>query len=112
MGTGPLDQGLIAIGFVIFAVKVFALVDAASRPAPAFAAADKQTKGFWLILLGLAALWDGRHLLILQRFYFQPLDILAVVGIVAALVYVLDARPAVRAMGGGNGRRKGPYGPR
>ena len=111
MGTGPLDQGLILIGAVMFAFKVFALIDVAMRPAPAFAAADKQTKGFWLILLALAAAWDGRFLLILQSWYFRPLDILPIVGIVAALVYVLDARPAVRSHGNGNGRRQGPYGP-
>lgn len=112
MGTGPLDQGLNLLGGVMFAFKLFALIDAASRPAAAFPAADKQTKGFWLIVLGLAAAWDGRFVLIYQRFIFSPLSILPIVGIVAALVYVLDARPAVRAMGGGNnGRRQGPYGP-
>ena len=112
MGTGPLDQLLILIGAVMFGFKVFALIDCAMRPAGAFALADKQTKGFWLILLGLAAAWDGRFLLILQEWYFRPLDILPVVGIVAALVYVLDARPAVRSHGGGKGGkgRQGPYG--
>ncbi len=112
MGTGPLENGMILIGAVLFAVKAFALFDAFTRPAPAFQAADKQTKGFWLIVLGLATLWDGRFLLFVQALYFSPIGILEIVGTVAALVYMVDARPAVRSMGsGGNGRHQGPYGP-
>jgi hypothetical protein len=110
MSTGPLDNGLILIGFVLFALKAFALFDVCTRQSAAFPAADKQTKGFWLILLGIATVWDGRYLLLLQTLYFSPIGILEIVGTVAALVYMVDARPAVRSMGGG-GRRQGPYGP-
>jgi Protein of unknown function (DUF2516) len=81
---------------------VFALVDAAIRPAQVFPAAEKQTKQFWLIILGLATAW--------QLFFglFSGLFI-GIIGVIAVIVYIVDVRPAVRSLGRG-GRSQGPYG--
>ena len=93
--------GIISLG--VLCLHVFALVDAAIRPAPVFPAAEKQTKQFWLIILGLATAW--------QLFFglFSGLFI-GIIGVIAVIVYIVDVRPAVRSLGRG-GRSQGPYGP-
>ena len=85
------------------ALKVFVFVDAVRRPEGAYVAADKQTKTFWLIVLGLAV--------VAQLVFFRPLGIINIIGTIAALVYLVDARPALREVGPGGGPRTGPYGP-
>ena len=72
----------------LLAVKLFALVDAAVRRSDAYVAAGKMTKPAWLIILGLAVLCD----LLLGSL------LLMIAGIVAAFVYILDARPALVAV--------------
>jgi hypothetical protein len=78
----PLHGAFLVIFFAIVLVKLFALVDAASRSAGAFTYADKQTKQFWLVVLALA---------LVSTF----LSFLSLIGLVAALVYILDVRPAI-----------------
>jgi len=90
----------LAISFVLFVVKAFAFVDAVSRPAQAYVAVDKQTKMFWIIVLGL--------FLVAHMLFWRPIGILNLIGTVAAFVYLADARPALRALRGGGSR--GPYG--
>jgi hypothetical protein len=82
-------------------LTVFAFVDAAIRPQGSFVAADKQNKQFWMIILGLAALWI---------LFFSWYGIIGLLGVIAAIVYVVDVRPAVRALGRGGGGSSGPYG--
>jgi hypothetical protein len=84
------------------ALTVFAFVDAAIRPPGAFAAADKQNKQFWLIILGLAILWF---------LLFGWRNIIGLIALIASIVYVVDVRPAVRTLGRGGGGKSGPYGP-
>ena len=81
---------MLALSLVLFVVKAFALIDAVSRPTEAFVAADKQTKKLWLLILGLSV---AAHAL-----GWGPLGLLNLAGTVAALVYLADARPALRAM--------------
>ncbi|TQF07537.1 DUF2516 family protein [Kitasatospora acidiphila] len=82
---------------VILLFKVFAFVDAATRREDAYRAADKKTKGFWLIILGLALALD-------LIFGVNPLgSFLTLAGLVAAIVYIVDVRPAIRALTGGRG---------
>jgi hypothetical protein len=85
-------QGGIAltISLVLLVVKAFALLDALRRPAEAYIAADKQSKNMWLVLLGLALV---AHVLL-----GGALGLLNLAGTVAALVYLADARPALRAV--------------
>jgi Protein of unknown function (DUF2516) len=84
------NQILLLILIVLLAIKAFALVDALVRKPALFVAADKQTKWLWLILLVLAV---GAQLI--SR---NPIGILNFAGTVAALVYLVDVRPAVRAL--------------
>lgn len=79
----PLHGAFLVIALGMALVKLFALVDAATRPAQAFPATGKQTKPFWLIVLVVA---------VLSTF----LGFLSIIGFVAALVYLLDVRPAIR----------------
>jgi hypothetical protein len=79
---------LAGIFFLIYAVTLVltigALVDAGLRSPNAFVAAEKQTKQFWIIVLVVAAL----------AAYIRLFTFIA---IIAALVYLLDVRPAVRS---------------
>lgn len=84
-------------------LKIFVFVDAVRRPEAAFSAADKQTKPFWLIVLGLS--------LVAQLVMPSAIGILTILGTIAALVYLVDARPALNAVGRGGGGGQGPYGP-
>jgi Protein of unknown function (DUF2516) len=97
----------------------FALVDAALRREDAYRAVGKQTKPFWLIVLGLA---------FVVNWIFGILSFLPIIGLIATIVYMVDVRPAMRSLpsggriginrrgpGGGRGSRgsssDGPYGP-
>ncbi|TJZ52775.1 DUF2516 family protein [Streptomyces piniterrae] len=100
------------LGYLQLALGVYAavmLVDAAVRREDAYRAADKQTKGMWLIFLVLAT----------ALLFLMPFDMfLPIIGIIAVIVYTVDVRPALRQVsGGGRGPRRGgsssdgPYGP-
>ena len=96
---------LLSMALILF--SGFALFDAAIRREDAYRAADKQTKPFWLIILGIA---------FVVNLLFPILSFLPIIGLIATIVYMVDVRPAVRALpGGGRGRRgsssDGPYGP-
>ncbi|MER5351808.1 DUF2516 family protein [Kitasatospora sp. NPDC002551] len=97
------------LAVAILGYKLFALIDAATRPEDAYRAADKKTKGFWLAILGIAF---GLDLLFGANFMTS---FLTLAGLVAAIVYVVDVRPAIRALtnrgGGRDQRNMGPYGP-
>lgn len=85
------QSGLIAIfQLVVIGLKLWALVDAIMRPQQAYLAADKLTKKAWLWILGLAVAAD----LLLQGGFL----LFSFIGIVAALVYLLDVRPALAAV--------------
>ena len=77
---------------VVFVIQAWAFVDAVSHRPEAFVAADKMTKPTWLIILGIALV---AHLLI-----WNPVNFLNLIGAVAAIVYIVDARPALRAVTG------------
>lgn len=80
----------LALTLALFGVKAFAFVDATTRQSEVFPAANKQTKGFWMLILGL---------FLLQHVIFWPVwGLLSLIGTVAALVYLLDVRPAVREL--------------
>ncbi|MCT2545742.1 MULTISPECIES: DUF2516 family protein [Streptomyces] len=91
-------------------LAVVALVMAAVAREDAYRAADKQKKSFWLLILGLAV---GVNVLSL----YMSVLFLQIAGVVASIVFLVDVRPALRAVsGGGSGRRggsssDGPYGP-
>ena len=88
---------LTAVYLVLLAVKAWALIDCLTRPAAAFAAADKQTKVAWLWIIGLS--------LAAEMLLPGPLGLVSLLGTVASFVYLLDARPAVREVTGRDRRR-------
>ncbi|GAA3372798.1 DUF2516 family protein [Streptomyces sannanensis] len=94
-----IDVGLLAFALVAFVLAALAREDA-------YRAADKKTKPFWLIILGLVVAVD----------LIMPWLFLQLAGLVATIVFMVDVRPALREVSGG-GRRKGgsssdgPYGP-
>ncbi|MCX6396627.1 MAG: DUF2516 family protein [Propionibacteriales bacterium] len=73
---------------VLFGVKMWALVDAILRTAPAYVAADKLTKPAWLWILGLTV---ASHVLLANL-------TVSLIGTVAAFVYLLDVKPALVAV--------------
>ena len=77
---------------VVFVIQAWAFVDAVSHRPEAFVAADKMTKPTWLIILGIALV---AHMLI-----WSPVSFLNLIGAVAGIVYLVDARPALRAVTG------------
>ena len=78
------------VSLALFAFQGWAFVDAAVRRPDAFVAADKLTKPAWLIILGLALV---AHMLI-----WSPFSLLNLLGAVAAIVYIVDARPAIQSL--------------
>ncbi|MEV4435439.1 DUF2516 family protein [Streptomyces sp. NPDC049555] len=97
----------ISIGLLAFTIVAF--IDAAVHREDAYRAADKQSKGFWLIILGLAGA---------VNFFFGVMSFLPILGLIATIVYMVDVRPALRQVSGRGGPRRrrgsssdGPYGP-
>jgi len=80
----------LVLALALFVLKALAFVDATTRPAQVFPAADRQTKGFWMLILGLFLV---EHLI-----FWNVLGLLSLIGTIAALVYVLDVRPTVREL--------------
>jgi hypothetical protein len=84
-------DGVIYLGlyYGALALTAYALVDALIRPATGFVAAGKLTKPAWAAITGLATLvvfWQG------------PMSFLGLPAIIAAIVYLVDVRPAVRGL--------------
>ena len=75
-----------------FVVVAFAFVDATRHRPDAFPAVDRGTKTGWLIGLGLGVV---AHMLI-----WNPISLLNLLGIVAAIVYLVDVRPSLLAITG------------
>ncbi|MFF4606996.1 DUF2516 family protein [Streptomyces sp. NPDC001339] len=96
----------VQLGLGVYAAVM--LIDAAVRREDAYRAANKQTKGMWLVFLAIAT----ALLFILPVMSFLP-----IIGIIAVIVYTVDVRPALREISGGSGRWRGgsssdgPYGP-
>jgi hypothetical protein len=94
------------VAIAAFVVEVWAFIDAVVRPTGAYTAAGKLTKQLWLIILGVALLFG----LAGAVGFVSIIQMLPVIGFIAAAVYLADVRPAVRQYGRG-GSSSGPYGP-
>ncbi|KOU46316.1 DUF2516 family protein [Streptomyces sp. NPDC060334] len=101
------DNGVIPLlGYAMLALAVVAFVLALMARDDAYRAADKKTKTFWLVILGITILVD----------FFLGMLFLQIAGLVASIVFMVDVRPALKQVSGG-GRRSGgsssdgPYGP-
>ncbi|MEU5215212.1 DUF2516 family protein [Streptomyces sp. NPDC020807] len=101
------------LNFMLFLIftgfAVTAIVFAAMAREDAYRAAEKQTKKFWLIILGINLVLN----------LLLPMLFLQIAGLIAAIVFMVDVRPALaQVSGGGRGGRRGggsssdgPYGP-
>lgn len=97
----PFHGLFLLVSLVVLVVEVFAVVDAAIRPEAAYRAAGKQSKAFWLVLLGVAVA--------LTLFGGGGLGFLGIAALVASIVYLVDVRPRLREVR--RGGSSGPYGP-
>ncbi|MEU0393338.1 DUF2516 family protein [Streptomyces sp. NPDC006208] len=101
------DLGLWLILDLVFVVSsVTALVMAAMAREDAYRASGKQTKSFWLIILGVTVAVN----------LFVSVLFLSIAGLIASIVFFVDVRPALQQVSGGGRRRggsssDGPYGP-
>ena len=86
---------LLVLGYGLLGLKLWALVDAITRPQAAYVAAGKLTKLAWVAILAVAVLLGATDVL----------GLFGLLGTVAAIVYLVDVRPAVREL-----RRGGPWG--
>ncbi|HEY0215923.1 MAG TPA: DUF2516 family protein [Cellulomonas sp.] len=85
----------------IFLLAVWALVDSLRRPARAFLSAGKQTKQRWTIILVVATLIA--FVAIPYPVGIGRLGFLALLSAVAAVVYLVDVKPAVAPYSGRRG---------
>ena len=79
---------LAGLGLLALGIQLWALVDAVTRPGPAFPAAGKLTKPIWIGILAVGLLLGGGNVM----------GLFGLLGIVAAIVYLVDVRPAVREL--------------
>jgi hypothetical protein len=84
-------DGVLYLGlyYGVLALTAYALVDALVRPAAGYVAAGKLTKPAWAAITALSVLvvfWQG------------PMSFLGLPAIIAAVVYLVDVRPAVRGL--------------
>ncbi|WP_267242737.1 DUF2516 family protein [Streptomyces sp. PR69] len=94
------------VNTLFIVTSVTALIMAALAREDAYRAAGKQTKTFWLVILGIAVAVN----------LFLGVLFLSIAGLIASIVFFVDVRPALQQVsGGGRGRRgsssDGPYGP-
>ena len=98
---GPISTLTLLIQVALLGLMLFALVDALIRPTDAYVAAGKRTKLLWGLVL---AVGFG------VAFVAGAVSMFGLLGVVAAIVYIVDVRPAVKTVGRG-GSAQGPYGP-
>ena len=83
-----------ALYYGALALTLWAFVDALVRPAAGYVAAGKLTKPGWAAITGLSAA---------VVFWFTPMSFLGLPAVIAAIVYLVDVRPALRELGNGAG---------
>lgn len=89
--TNPLESlsgvVLTIVSLAQLGALLFSLGHALRVRSDAFAAAGKQSKMFWGALLGVS--------LALRLTIASPLDLFGVIASIAAIVYIVDVRPAI-----------------
>ena len=81
---------MLAVFFVLLAVKIYAFISSLTFSAESYEAAGKLTKPAWTIILGLGV--------VLQLLVSDGLFILSLVFTIAAFVYLADVRPALAGL--------------
>jgi hypothetical protein len=83
-GVAGLVLSVVWLG--LLGLKAWAVVDCLSRPPAAFELHNKQTKVIWIVILGLS---------FALGFLSSAIGIFGIAGTIAAIVYLVDVRPAV-----------------
>jgi O-antigen/teichoic acid export membrane protein len=98
----------LVLDLVFIVTSATALIMAAFAREDAYRAADKKTKSFWLVILGVTVAVN----------LFISVLFLSIAGLIATIVFFVDVRPALKQVSGGGGGRRGggsssdgPYGP-
>ena len=84
---------LLVLTYAVIALGAWAFIDALVRPSAGFVAAGKLTKPAWLAITGLA---------VVVVYFFGLMSFFGLPAVVAAVVYLVDVRPAVRGLRRGN----------
>ena len=74
-------------------LTLWAFVDALIRPADAYVAAGKLTKPAWIAITAIAGV---------VLYFMGPLSFFGLPAVIAAVVYLVDVRPALRGLRRGN----------
>ncbi|WP_345558389.1 DUF2516 family protein [Nonomuraea rosea] len=117
--NGVFNLLFLVLAAIIFGMSIYALVHAFRVPTNAFTSAGKLQKNLWLLILVLATLFSGAG----AWSYFNAfmivgsadfigigLGFFSILAVIAATIYIVDVKPAVKGMGG-RGGNNGPYGP-
>jgi hypothetical protein len=80
----------LVVVFLLLAVKIFAFVNCLLFPAEAYHAAGKLTKPAWAIILGLGV--------VISVLAVQMPFLISLAFTIAALVYLVDVRPALAGL--------------
>jgi len=80
---------LLVLTYGALALGAWAFIDALVRPATGFVAAGKLTKPAWLAITGLATV---------VVYFFGLMSFFGLPAIIAAFVYLVDVRPAMRGL--------------
>lgn len=119
MINGGLNLLFLLLAAGILGMSIYALVHALRVPTNAFVSAGKLQKNLWLVILILATLfaaagaWDYYNAFMFvggRQFIGIGLGFFSIIAVIAATIYIVDVKPAVKGMGG-RGGNNGPYGP-
>lgn len=83
---------LMVVLLIAVAVKAFAFVNALLWSAESYHAAGKLTKNAWVVILGVGL---AAQIILITA---SPLNLIHLAASIAALVYVLDVRPAMASL--------------
>ncbi|TMR89821.1 DUF2516 family protein [Nonomuraea basaltis] len=115
--NGVFNLLFLVLAAIIFGMSVYAGVHALRVPANAFVSAGKLQKPLWLLILGLATLFSGAGawtyfnafmIVGAAEFIGIGLGLFSIAAVIAATIYIVDVKPAVKGMDGRGGG--GPYG--
>ncbi len=97
-------QSIIAmvLGIVLFAMELFALIEAVRPRAEAYVAAGKLTKPMWVAITAVCAVVGFLTI-------FNPVSLFGVLAVVGAAIFLADVRPALRKMLGHSSTQKNPF---
>lgn len=93
---------LSGLGIAALACELFAFIDALRHRDAVYLAAGKRTRGFWLIVTGIALAFGIVTV-------GNPLQIVGLLGFVGAAIYLADVRPALRQVRGQGPRSSGGW---